>query len=66
MLVVIRKSSESEGEEEPRCTGRLFRGWVVDVVCDVARECGPVYGESTGTGEKGTLISVLSVVRFRK
>lgn len=53
MLVIIRKSSESEGEEETRCTGRLFRGRVVDVVCDVARECAPVYDESIGRGKKG-------------
>lgn len=47
-------------------TSRLFEGWVRDIVRDVAREHAPVYGESTGAGEKGARISVLSVVRFRK
>jgi hypothetical protein len=47
-------------------TSRLFEGWVREVVRDVAREHAPVYGESTGAGEKGARISVLSAVRFRK
>jgi hypothetical protein len=60
------RQEENEGQEKSRCTRRLYRGRVGDVVCDIAREHPPVYGESTGTGEEGSRMSVLSVRRFGK